>query len=307
MIEYHRLLLADESRTAAYREAIARVVRPGDVVVDLGCGSGVLSFFACEAGAARVYAIDSGHMADVASVMTRHLRLEDRVTVFHEESTRVHLPERANVLITETMGATGLDEQMLAYVLDARGRLLTDDARIIPGRLEVFAAPVSYGSMHDETVGWWSDSRYGIDWSPLRAFAASSLAHIRLEKTTLLADAVRVFDVDLRTFNDLVHTSNVVFRANQPGTVHGFALWFETTLAPGVSFDSLVRDGASCRQTFFPLDIPLDAAEGDEIRLAIETNNGSIWRWRGGIGSATFDQSNLFAAPPCNLAGRPAT
>jgi hypothetical protein len=307
MIEYHRLLLADESRTAAYREAIGRVVRPGDVVVDLGCGSGVLSFFACEAGAARVYAIDSGHMADVASAMTRHLRLEDRVTVLHEESTRVRLPERANVLVTETMGATGLDEQMLGYVLDARGRLLADDARIIPGRLEVFAAPVSYGAMHDQLVGWWSEPRYGIDWSPLRAFAASSLAHIRLEKTALLADAVRVFDVDLRTFTDPFHTSDVTFRANQPGTVHGFALWFVATLAPGVSFDSLLRDGASWRQTFFPLNVPLDAAVGDEIRLAIETNNGSIWRWRGAIGSATFDQSTLFAAPPCNLAGRPAT
>jgi len=65
MLEFHRKLLADGTRTLAFREALRRAVNAGDVVVDVGSGSGVLAFFAVEAGARKVFAIERGHMADV--------------------------------------------------------------------------------------------------------------------------------------------------------------------------------------------------------------------------------------------------
>jgi predicted RNA methylase len=54
MLEVHRGLLQDETRTNAFRDAIRRSVTPDSVVLDLGTGSGILSFFAAEAGARRV-------------------------------------------------------------------------------------------------------------------------------------------------------------------------------------------------------------------------------------------------------------
>ena len=58
VLDYHLSMLRDTARMDAFRRAIDASVRPGDVVVDLGCGSGVLSFMACEAGARTVYAIE---------------------------------------------------------------------------------------------------------------------------------------------------------------------------------------------------------------------------------------------------------
>src|SRR5947209_15387727 len=120
MLEVHRGLLQDEIRTNAFREAIRRVVTPGNVVLDLGTGSGILSFFACEAGARRVFAIDATHSADLASFVSRQLGYSDRVEVFHDRSTNVELPERADILVTETLGAFGFDERILSSVIDAR-------------------------------------------------------------------------------------------------------------------------------------------------------------------------------------------
>ncbi len=52
-------MIADVGRFSAYAKAIARAVRSGDTVVDIGCGPGVFSLLACRAGARRVFAIES--------------------------------------------------------------------------------------------------------------------------------------------------------------------------------------------------------------------------------------------------------
>lgn len=134
MIDYHRGLIADRARTDALRDAILRVVKPGNVVLDLGAGSGILSFFACEAGAARVFAVDRGHAADVAALLVRQNGLGERITVIHGLAAETELPVKADVLITETLGAFALEEGILGIVLDARRRLLRPGASIIPAR-----------------------------------------------------------------------------------------------------------------------------------------------------------------------------
>src|SRR6185503_9679007 len=72
MLEKHRAMLADRVRVDAYASAIRAVVKPGDLVLDLGTGTGILAFLACEAGARHVFAIDKTHKADMASLLARH-------------------------------------------------------------------------------------------------------------------------------------------------------------------------------------------------------------------------------------------
>src|SRR5471032_1272785 len=95
LIDEHRQYVSDRARVDAFARAIASVVRPGDVVVDLGCGTGILGLLACRAGAARVYAIDSGSMLDVARRLARANGFADRIVHVPGHSTRVTLPERA--------------------------------------------------------------------------------------------------------------------------------------------------------------------------------------------------------------------
>src|SRR5687767_9165425 len=96
ILDEHRRYLADGARTAAYRQAIEEAVRPGAVVLDLGCGTGVLGLLACQAGAGRVYAIDSGGVIELARKLAQANGYADRVTFVKGMSTRVELPERVD-------------------------------------------------------------------------------------------------------------------------------------------------------------------------------------------------------------------
>ncbi len=298
MIDYHRTLLADELRTSAYREAIGRAVKPGDVVVDLGCGSGILSFFACQAGASKVYAIDRGGMAGIAQFLAGHLGFSDRITVLRGESTSVELPERADVLVTETLGANGLDENILGSIIDARVRLLRPGAAIVPRQVVLAIVPVGLPELHAKHVAWWSEPRYDLDLRPLRVFASNSILVVNLDAGTHVAPPAAIIDIPLDTASSTLVRGRTQFEASRDAIVHGFGLWFTATLIDGITVTNSEPRATHWGQAFLPLEHPVAVARGAPIDVDLETDDGHTWGWRGKAGVEEFDQTTLFAAAP---------
>ena len=130
--------------------------------VDIGTGTGLLSYFACQAGAARVYAIEEGPVVNLAREMAKLNGFDDRVEFFNDLSYRVELPERADVLITETLWNFGIGEGMIGFLADARRRFLKPEARIIPGSVDLHVAPLQadkqYALLHERP-----SDRHGLD------------------------------------------------------------------------------------------------------------------------------------------------
>ncbi len=238
VLEVHRELLLDEIRTNAYRDAIRQVVTPDSVVLDLGTGSGILAFFACEAGARRVFAVDGTHSADLAAFLAKQLGYSDRLVVIHDHSTKIELPEPADVLVTETLGAFGFNEHILSSVIDARARLLRPGAAIIPQRIELAIVPVEAPSVFDRHIGFWRRERFGIDVSPLAVFASNAVYVADVEPTSFLAPPATVISADLATIPSSDVSGNAHFTVSRSGQLHGFSGWFRATLAPGIALSN---------------------------------------------------------------------
>jgi len=176
----HARMLHDTRRTGAYLAAIDAAVRPGDVVLDLGTGSGVLAVSAARAGARHVYAIEATDIADVAERVFAANGVADRITLIRGWSKQIELPERADVLVAELIGNDPFEEELLETTIDARERLLQPGARLVPDGLTVLARPlllpeadVGLHAVGHAAIESWKQA-YGIDFEPLLDAAPSA-------------------------------------------------------------------------------------------------------------------------------------
>lgn len=306
ILEYHRSMLADTTRTARLAQAIAQVVAPGDVVLDLGCGTGILAFLACRAGAARVYAIEMGPVIEIARTLCRDNGLQDRIVFFEELSTRVSLPQPVDVIVTETIGNFGVDEGILGSLIDARTRFLKPGGQIIPRTLELWAAPVELPGVY-QGLDLWMQDLHGLDFSAVRTLAVNNLHWVDLPVESLLSAPCRLQHMDLAAVTASDLRGQASFTAARAGTMHGLAGWFASELAAGTALTNAPpAEVPNWRQAFLPLRQPVQLFAGDQVTIDVRASaNGGLWRWRvtcirpGTEGMpdttiAAFDQSTLF-------------
>ncbi len=272
-------MLQDRRRTEAFLTAIREVVRPGDVVVDIGTGTGVLAIAAARAGARRVYAVEAGGIAEIARAMFAANGVADRVTVLRGWSTQMTLPERADVLTTEIIGHDPLEEQVLPVVLDARERLLRPGARQVPEAMTLWGLPLDlppdrlqrYGVLPQALEEW--RSWYEIDFAPLAAARGTHplFVHPRIAQGgETLSDPVPIVRIDFRTERRLMIEEEAIGHAAREGTANAFLLYFDLQVSPEAVLSTSPQradEHVSWRMPLWILVPPLVLRPGQPFRV----------------------------------------
>ena len=270
VLDEHREYLADAVRVSAFRQAIDEVVTPGDVVLDLGAGTGILGLMACRAGAKRVYAVDEGPIIGLAREIAWANGFQDRITHIKGLSTRVELPERVDVVLADQIGRFGLESGILEYFADARARFLKPDGVMIPGEIGLVVAPVECGELFGQ-VDSWGRTPAGYDFRPALAIAANTGYPARFDPAHLLGAPARAISVRLSTASTAALGAEVVLVAERPGALHGIGGWFEAQLSPSVTLTNspVAARPIFRRQVFFPIARPVALEEHDQIGVRL--------------------------------------
>lgn len=275
MIEYHKMMLSDRYRTNAFKRAIFEIVKPGDVVLDLGAGTGILSFFACMAGAKRVYAVELDNVIEIAKELARDNNLRDKIIFINNVSTDISLPEKVDIIISEILGSFGLEEDIMDYIADARERFLKKGGLIMPSSIQIFLVPVEVKDIYDD-INFWGKNRYGIKFGALRKMAINNQYNRYIEKKNYLSKPLLLESIDLYKASQSNFNETAGFTLTREGIFHGLAGWFEARLSEKITLSTASPDRTpSWDIAFFPVDKLHKVNKGDHI-----TSKVSLSKWR---------------------------
>ena len=269
-LEEHWGYVADPVRLERFRRSIGSVVRPGDLVADLGCGSGVLTLLSLQAAAGRVYAIDNSRMLAVARESIARCGFGDRVSFIQGRSQKVELPERVDVVLCDHVGWFGFDYDILALLADARRRFLKSDGVVIPGVIELKLAAVESEACR-AVAERWSDADVPAAYRWLRHSSINSKHSVELETRELLSPPADLGALALRDDQPDYLSWSANLRVERDGEVHGLGGWFDCELAAGVRMTNspLATDRIDRPQVFLPIDAPLRVTAGDSLNVTI--------------------------------------
>ncbi|MBC8023460.1 MAG: class I SAM-dependent methyltransferase [Burkholderiales bacterium] len=305
-IQGHGNMIADGVRSDAYLRALQASVRPGSVVVDIGTGTGFFAILACRLGARRVIAIESSDMIEVARRIAQANGCADRIDFIHASSTAVDCPERVDVVVSDLHGVLPFFQGHLVAMMDARERFLAPRGTMIPARESLWVACVEAPELHSPVTTPWSDNKYGLDMHAARALAANQWRRAVVQRDQLVTVPAGCGTLDYASIASPDFDSTVELEAAREAESHGFCLWFDSTLAPGVEFSNAPgAPGLIYGNAFFPWPEAVPLARGDriELRLRARLMRGEyLWTWetrvmRGTTQVASFRQSDFFGEP----------
>lgn len=302
MPEEHRIYLADRVRLEAFRRAIEAKVRPGAVVLDLGAGTGILGLMACRAGAGRVYAVDAGPVIGIALRAAEANGFGDRVVGVRGMSTRVELPEKADLVVADLVGGFGVEAGILEYFEDARARHLRPGAATVPEAITIEMAPVEAPELHSD-VEFWAGRPGGFDFAEAREVAASTPAWRILRREQVLGDPAALRTLDLASDGPEPFAADLELPIRRGGVLHGLGGWFRARLAPGVEMTTspFAAERIDRRNVFLPLGEAVPVREGDRVLVRMNYVPAQfLVAWRGsvvdgatGAVRARFERSNF--------------
>ncbi|KAI8981111.1 S-adenosyl-L-methionine-dependent methyltransferase [Pilobolus umbonatus] len=227
----HEEMLKDEVRTLSYRASIYnnKHLFKDKVVLDVGCGTGILSMFAAKSGAKHVYGIDMSNIIHQARTIVKDNGFEDKITLIQGKMEEVVLPvKQVDIIISEWMGYFLLYESMLDTVLVARDKYLAPGGLIFPDKAIMYIAAIEDGDYKEEKIGYW-DNVYGFDYSSIKNIAIKEPLVDIVESRSVMSDACAFKVIDIATVKkeDLTFKAPFKITAERDDYAHAFISWFD--------------------------------------------------------------------------------
>lgn len=277
-------LLLDRNRTLKYKYAIFKAIKPDDLVIDFGCGTGILGFFALQAGARHVYAIESTSIINYAQKLAIKNGLEDRISFINKpgkEVTMEDISENVDIILSEPISNLLLEGDAWSNIQYLK-QFLKPEGLIIPASGSLFIVPVNSSPKVylDSNMLIGGANVYNIDFMELShgVFYKSTLG-----KDSWLSTPQPLLEINLLgdKLSDTYHNS-VKFTIDQPGQLLGLEFHFKVKIFENLTLSSRDQvDYHNWSPLFAPSSIHPLLSSGDQLRITIKNEKvtPTSWLW----------------------------
>jgi len=230
----HEEMLKDEVRMRCYRNSILqnRHLFKDKIVLDVGCGTGIMSMFAAKAGAKKVFGIDYSDIAKNAQQIVKENGLDNIVTIIQGKMEDIELPgvekNGVDIIVSEWMGYCLLYESMLNTVLVARDKWLKKDGIILPDKTTLNLVAIEDAEYKEDKINFW-DSVEGFDMSCIKKVALQEPLVDIVDGKQVMTSAARLTAIDINHVKLEELEFKVPFRlvATRDDFCHAFVAYFD--------------------------------------------------------------------------------
>ncbi|KAK5940083.1 Ribosomal protein arginine N-methyltransferase rmt3 [Knufia obscura] len=238
----HETMLKDKIRTDAYRDFIYdnKDLFHNKVVLDVGCGTGILSMFCARAGAKQVIAVDNSNIIDTAREIIRTNQLDHKIQCIRGKIEEVQLPvAQVDIIVSEWMGYVLLYESMLDSVIYARDKYLVPGGLMVPSHAGLKVGLLADSDLRESHIDFWNDV-YGFNMRPMIERTKDECL-IKIVDHDLCGKAVtfKLFDLHKVSVQELSFESDFGIATEAISErLDGFVLWFDIFFARSPSTET---------------------------------------------------------------------
>lgn len=280
----HEEMLKDEVRTRSYMKAILsnKHLFKDKVVLDVGCGTGILSMFCAKAGAKHVYGVDMASIIKQATQIVEANGFGDVITLIQGKVEEIELPvQKVDIIVSEWMGYFLLYESMLDTVIYARDKWLAPDGILMPDKASIYVCAIEDQEYRDDKINFWDDV-YGFDMSVIKEIALEEPLVDVCAGKQVMSDACRVLSVDIATVTkeELDFSSPWKINFNRNDYCHALVAYFNIEFSKThtkIRFSTSPKaEYTHWKQTVFYLDDPVVCEEGESMTGTISVQRNDI-------------------------------
>jgi predicted RNA methylase len=299
LVQGQQSMTLDSLRNAAYAQALAKVITPESVVLDLGAGLGIHGLLAAKLGAKRVYLVEPEDIISVAAQIARANGFGDRIHCLQGKIEEVNLPEQVDVIVSVFTGNFLLEEDLLPSLFYARDKYLKPGGVLIPQAAVMEAVPVCASKLYQKEIESWSDPHMGIDHSSARMYASQSVYYYskNLDKAHYLATPASLLTSDFNYANSTYCQTEAQYTIAESGVCHGFAGWFKMQLGETWLSTAPQEPPLHWSSAFLPLDPPIEMKAGEEITFKLQRPPNGDWTWEVRTDQTHQVRSTFFSVP----------
>lgn len=278
----HEEMLKDEVRTRSYMKAIVnnRHLFDGKIVLDVGCGTGILCMFAAKAGAKHVYGVECASIITQAKQIIKDNNFDNVITLIKGKIEEIDLPvEKVDIIISEWMGYFLLYESMLDTVIYARDKWLAPGGLVFPDKAGLFVCGIEDSEYRSDKINFW-ENVYGFDMRCIKEMALVEPLVDSCNADQVISSPDRILTVDLYKVHkpDLDFSSSFQLTIDRDDYLHAIVAYFTVDFShthTKLHFSTGPRSKYThWKQTVFYLDEELMVFKGDVIngQISVKRN-----------------------------------